>query len=144
MLFFTLSLKALLSETPACKNYCFGHTCYHLHKHNYLGQVGRDLLTSSSLVPLLNQGQSELPRAVPCQILSISNNGDSTTSLEDLHQSLTIPTVKEHFLMFWWSFVHFNLTPLPSVLSLATNEKSLAPTTSFPLIRYLCTWIRFS
>uniref|UniRef100_A0A8C6ZNU2 Uncharacterized protein n=1 Tax=Nothoprocta perdicaria TaxID=30464 RepID=A0A8C6ZNU2_NOTPE len=57
----------------------------------------------------------------------ISREGDSTTSLGSLCQGSGTLTVKK-FLHTWrWNCLCFNLYPLPLVLSLATNEKSLAP-----------------
>lgn len=46
--------------------------------------------------------------------------------------------------VFTWNFMCFNLCPLPLVLSVGITEKSPAPPSSFPPIRYLDTLVRFS
>uniref|UniRef100_A0A8B9QH24 Glycoprotein endo-alpha-1,2-mannosidase n=2 Tax=Apteryx owenii TaxID=8824 RepID=A0A8B9QH24_APTOW len=54
------------------------------------------------------------------------------------------PCSKEVFLMFKWNFLCFSLCPLPLILSLGTTEKSLAPSSLDPPIRYLYLLIRIS
>ena len=85
---------------------------------------------------------SRLLRTMFRQLLNISKDGDRTTSLGNLCQSSITLTVKRGFLMFRWSLLCFNLCPLPLGLSLGTTEKSLAPSSLYPLFRYLCTLIR--
>jgi len=66
---------------------------------------------------------SRLHRTWSRQVLNISREGDSTTSLGSLFQCSVTLRVKKFFLMFSWNL----LCPLPLVLSLDTTEKSLAP-----------------
>jgi len=68
---------------------------------------------------------SRFHRKVSGQVLSISVEGNSITSLGSLfHCSVTL-TVKKFFLIFIWSFLYSSLCSLPYVLSLGTTEKSL-------------------
>jgi len=67
-------------------------------------------------------------------LLSISREGDSTTSLGSLFQCSVTLRGKKFFLMFRWNFLFFSLCPLPLVLLLGTTEKSLVPL----LVTYVC------
>ena len=55
---------------------------------------------------------------------------------DSLHSERVFPCVQIEFLCF-------NLCTLPLVLSLGTTEKSLSPSSSFLLARYLYTLMRF-
>ena len=80
---------------------------------------------------------SRLHRTLSRQVLNISREGDSTTSLGSLFQFSVTLRGKKFFLMFRWNFLCFSLCPLPLVLSLGTTEKSLAPFSWHPPFRYL-------
>lgn len=71
------------------------------------------------------------------QLLNISRDGDSTTSLGKLCQCSVTPTVKKCFLPHVFQFV-----PLPLVLSLDISEKSLALSSFHPPFGYLHTLMR--
>jgi len=71
--------------------------------------------------------QSRLDRTFSRQVLNISREGNSTTSLGSRFQCSVTLRGKKFFLMFSWNFLCFSLCPLPLVLSLGTTEKSLAP-----------------
>jgi len=95
--------------------------------HRMVG-VGRDLCGSSSPTPLPKQGHlQQLHRNLSRRVLNISTEGDSTSSLRSLFQCSVTLRGKKFFLMFRRNFLCFGLCPLPLVLSLATTEKSLAP-----------------
>ena len=70
---------------------------------------------------------SRLHSTASSRVLSISREGDSTTSLGSLGQGSVTLRGKKFFLVFSWSFLCFSLCPLPLVLSLGTTEQSLAP-----------------
>ena len=74
-------------------------------------------------------------------LLSISKDADSTTALDNLCQHLVTLTVRKCFLMFRGHLLCFCLCPLPLVLSLGTNAKSLAPSYPHPPFRYSYTLI---
>lgn len=59
-----------------------------------------------------------------------------------MYQYLTILTIKNWVFVSRWNFLLFNLCLLPLVLSPATTEENLAPSSSFPHIRYLYTLVR--
>lgn len=91
--------------------------------------------------------QSQLPRPVPSQGLSIFKNGSTTTSLGNLCQCL-IPLKAKISLLVLTGFANFYfgpftlfmiLGPLPHVLH---TEKSPASSFSLPSTEYLYTWIR--
>jgi len=91
-------------------------------------RVGRDLCGSYSPTLLLKQDHLQQAAWDLVQVgLSISREGDSTTSLGSLFQCSATLQIKKFFLMFSWNFLCFSLCPLPIVLSLGTTEKSLAP-----------------
>ena len=91
---------------------------YQEDNHRMVG-VGRDLCGSSSPTPLLKQGHPErLHRTASRQVLNISREGDSTTSLGSLFQGSVTLRRKKFFLMFRRNFLCFSLCPLPLVLSL--------------------------
>ena len=69
---------------------------------------------------------SRLHRTLSRQVLNISREGDSTTSLGSLFQCSVALRGTKFFLMFRRNFLCLSLCPLPLVLSLGT-EKSLAP-----------------
>jgi len=95
--------------------------------HRMFG-VGRDLWGSPSPTPCQSRvTYSRLHRTLFRRGLSISREGDSTTSLGSLGQGSVTLRVKKFFLLFSWSFLCFSLCPLPLVLSLGTTGKSLAP-----------------
>lgn len=66
-----------------------------------------------------------LLRAVSSQVLNISRDGYSTTSLSKLFQNLIAFKVKSFFLTFQWILLYFSLCPLSLVFSLGTTEKTL-------------------
>jgi len=70
--------------------------------------------------------QTWLPRTVSRQLLTISKDGDCTTSLANLLQCSGTPTVKMCFLRFKQILLCSILCPFPPVLPLGTTEKSLA------------------
>ena len=76
-------------------------------------------------------------RTTSRQVVNICREGESTASLGSLFQCSVTLRGKKFFLMFSWSFLCFNLCPLPLVLSLGTTEKSLAPSSWHPPFRYL-------
>jgi len=82
---------------------------------------------------------SQLPRTMSRWLLNTCKEQESTTSLGNLCQSSATLTVKKYFLMFRWSLLRFSLCPLPLVLSLGTNEKSLDLSFLQPPFRYLYT-----
>lgn len=53
--------------------------------------------------------------ATSCQVLDISKDGHSTSSLGNLLLGLTIPIIKKKklFFMFKWDFPCFGVCPLP-------------------------------
>jgi len=69
---------------------------------------------------------SRLHRTLSRQVLNISREGDSTTSLGRLFQCSITLRVKKFFFVLSWNFLCFSLCPLPLVLSLDTTEKCLA------------------
>ena len=77
--------------------------------------------------PSAKTGPSRAVRNLSRQVLNISGEGESTTSLSSLLQCSVILIVKKFFLILRWNFIYFSLCPLPLVLSLGTTEKSLAP-----------------
>jgi len=70
---------------------------------------------------------SRLHRTLSRQVLNISKEGDSTTSLGNLFQCSVTLRGKKFFLMFRGNFLCFSLCPLSLLLLLGTTEKSLAP-----------------
>ena len=101
--------------------------------------------------------QSQLPRTMPRGLLSISKDGDSTTSLGNLchpQSKKMFPDVQKEPPVFqvvptapgpgtehhWKEPGSILFAPL--VLSLGTTEKSLAPSSWHPLFRYSpSTWL---
>ena len=81
--------------------------------------------------PQLKQGHLE-PRTMSRWLLSISREGDATTSLGN-HQC---------FLMFRQHLTCFSFCPLCLVLSLGIIEKSLAPSSLYLPFRYLYALMR--
>uniref|UniRef100_A0A8C6ZQQ9 Uncharacterized protein n=1 Tax=Nothoprocta perdicaria TaxID=30464 RepID=A0A8C6ZQQ9_NOTPE len=66
-------------------------------------------------------------RVASRRVLKTSRVGDSTTSLGSLFQGSGTLTVEKFFLTWRRNFLCFSLWPLPLVLSLATSENSLSP-----------------
>lgn len=62
-------------------------------------------------------------------LLKFPKEGDSITPMGNLCQCSITHTVKKQFLMFRWNILGSSLCTLPLVLSLDTNEMSLAPFT---------------
>ena len=75
--------------------------------------------------------------------MNIIKNGDSITSVGKLCQCLLTLTVNKCCLIFRQNLLCFCLCPLPLVLSLGTNVKSLARSCLHPSFRYLYTLIRY-
>ena len=74
---------------------------------------GRDLCGSSSPPPCRSRvAYSRLHRTLSRQVLNISREGDSTTSLGSLCQGSTTLRGKKFFLMFRRNFLCFSLCPL--------------------------------
>ena len=87
--------------------------------------VGRDLKRSSSPTTLLNQvAYHRSHRSVSRQILNISLERDSTTSLGNLFQYSVILTVKMLFCMLIRNFLCSGFRPLFFVLSLCTLRRA--------------------
>ncbi|NWX99061.1 HDA10 deacetylase, partial [Nothoprocta ornata] len=86
---------------------------------------------------LMHEGHRSTSR----QVGKTSREGDSTTSLGSPCQGSVTLTAKKFFLIQRWNILCFNLYPLPLVLSLATTEKSLAPSSLYSPLRYLDTLI---
>jgi len=85
-----------------------GESILFFQNHRILG-VGRDLCGSSSPAPCQSRvSQSRLHRTSSRQVLNISREGDSTTSLGSLFQGSVTLRVK-FFLMFRWNFLCFSL-----------------------------------
>ena len=80
---------------------------------------------------------SRLHRTASRQVLNISRDGDSTTSLGNLFQCFVTLKVSKLFLLFRWNFLCFIVCLLPLVLSVGTTEKSLAPSSWHLPLRYL-------
>ena len=80
---------------------------------------------------------NRLHRTSSRQVLNISREGDSTTSLGSLFQGSVTLRGKKFFLLFRRNFLCFSLCLLPLVLSLGTTEKSLAPFSWHPALIYL-------
>ena len=80
---------------------------------------------------------SRLHKTLSKQVLNTSRVGDSANSLGSLFQCSVTLRVKKFFLMFRRNFIFFSLCPLSLVLSLGTTEKSLAPSSWHPPLRYL-------
>ena len=99
---------------------------------------GRDLWDHLVQTPCQSRvTQSRLHRTLSRQVLNISRERHSTTSLGNLfHCSVTLRG-KKFFLMFRQIFLCFSLSLLPLVLSLGTTEKSLASSSWHPPLRYL-------
>jgi len=76
------------------------------------------------------------------QLLSISKDGDTTTSLGNLHQCLVTLTIKKYFLVFRGKLLCFSMFLLSLVLFLGTTGKSLTLSYLHPHFRYLCILIR--
>lgn len=88
-------------------------------------EARRDLQKLSTL--------SKLLRAMPDRVLTIPTHGDSTASLDNLIQCSTNHTVKNLFLTFKWSFLHFNqCSLLPAILLGTTKESGSTSFTSTP------------
>ncbi|XP_052646855.1 uncharacterized protein LOC128143559 [Harpia harpyja] len=83
------------------------------------------------------------PRTVSRQIVTVSKDGDSTTSLGNLCQSLVTLTLKKCFLMFRGNLLCFSLCPLPLVLLLGATEKILAPSFSHPPFSPYFHWLLY-
>ena len=99
-----------------------------ISQNHRMFRVGRDLCGSSSPSPCQSRvTQSRLHRTASRQVLNISREGDSTTSLGSLFKGSVTLRGKKFFLMFRRNFLCLSLCPLPLVLSLGTTEKSLAP-----------------
>lgn len=91
-----------------------------------MAEVGRDLWRCSGPTPeQAGPRTARLLRATFSQHLSISKDGDSTTSLGSLCQCLITLTVNHFFLMFRWIFLYFNLCHYLFITSLGTTGKSL-------------------
>lgn len=100
-----------------------GPLCHFLVQHPYSRQVSYNRLLD----------------IMPSEILSISIDGTFSTSLGNVFQCLNN---KKVFSWFRWNFMCFRLCSLLLVLSLGTNENSMAPFSSSHPIRYLYTWVR--
>ena len=79
------------------------------------------------------------------QVFNISSGGDSTTFLDNLSHCLIALTVKrkqKSVFLCLYGIPCVSICAHGLILSTSTAEKSLAPFSSFPLIRYLYTPIR--
>lgn len=104
--------------------------------------MGWDLWRSFCPTRLFKQEHPELPRTMTWQLLNMSREGDSVTSLGKLCQCSIIITVKSGFLMFRGKLLCLRACLWPLVLSLGTTEKSLAPSSFYPPFRYLYPFVK--
>lgn len=74
-------------------------------------------------------------RIVSRQLLDISSEGSSTTSLGSLFQCSVTYIVRKFFLMFRLNFLCISFCLLPVVLLLGTTKKTLAPPSWHTLFR---------
>lgn len=63
-------------------------------------------------------------KTIPSHHFNMCRYGNSTTSLSNLRQCLSTPTMDKNFLMFRLYIPCFSLCPLPLILSLGTSEES--------------------
>lgn len=71
-------------------------------------------------------------RATPIHLLNTSREGDSTTSLNSLFQSLTTLLVKFFFVISSLNLTWHNLRSFPFAILLASWDKRLTPTSLQP------------
>lgn len=89
-----------------------------------MAEIGRDLWRESGVQSHWGSvTYSQTPRTVPRQLLSISEDGDSTTYLGHVCQDSVILVFKKCFFTFRGNLLCFGLCPLPLVLALGTPEK---------------------
>lgn len=89
-----------------------------------MAEIGRDLWRSSGVQSHLRSvTYSQTPRTVSRQLLSISEDGDSTTYLGHVCQDSVILLFKKYFFTFRGNLLCFGLCPLPLVLALGNAEK---------------------
>lgn len=89
-------------------------------------EAGKHIWSTSR--PTLVQGRGSCSRFLTAMfswVLSISMDGNYTTSLGNLFHCLITLTIEKLFLIFRWNFLSFEF-----VLSQDTNEKSLDPYSS--------------
>ena len=96
-------------------------------QNHRIAGVGRDLKWSPSPTPY-NRSRRWASR----QVLNISIEEDSKSSLGNLFQCYVIFTVKKFFCIFVWNFLHSSFRPVLLVLSLCITEKSLAKSVCLP------------
>lgn len=83
----------------------------------------------------VGSSQSTWHRSSPRWFLSMSSEGDSTSSLNNLFQNADTCTVK-FLLLFRWSFQCLGFCLLPIVLVLGTTKRSLASSSWPPRFRH--------
>lgn len=76
-------------------------------QENTIIQVGQGFLRSPSPISLSNQGQLQQVAEGCVQSDFDSSYGEYSPSEQPV--LVSVPTIKEHLVMFWWNFVHFNL-----------------------------------
>ena len=72
-----------------------------------IAEVGRDLKGFSSPAPCSKQ--SQLKQVVWDRVQSDFDSSYGEYSPSEQPVLVSVPTIKEHLVMFWWNFVHFNL-----------------------------------
>ena len=70
---------------------------------------------------------NRLYRKTSREVLSISREGDSTTSLGSLFQCSAIHEVKKFFLIFRWNLLCSSLCPLPLIIISGHHWKEVGP-----------------
>ena len=133
----TEAFRNNIHQTRPVKTETLAWSATQSQNHRMFG-IGRDLY-GSSIQPSCRSRvtYSRLHRTLSRRVLNISREGDSTTSLSSLFQCSVTLRGKKFFLISSWNFLCFSLCPLPLVLSLGTTEKSLAPSSRHPPLRYL-------
>lgn len=127
----------LLSSTKEKKYYApqkvkclFSNTFHFIHR---MVEVVRKLWRWSGPISLLEH--SHLPRTTSRQLLYLSKDGNSTTSLDNLCKCLVSCTMRKCFLIFRWNLLCFSCTLYP----LSCTKKSLVPASLHPHLN-TCWW----
>ena len=130
-MFFNVAAKVVnLGEYPSCSLLNILFDIYFYRNESITEWSGLEGTSVGHLVqpPCRSRGTcSRLHRTLSRQVLNISREGDSTTSLGSLFQCSVTLRWKKFFLIFRRNFLCFRLCPLPLVLPLGTTEKSLVP-----------------
>lgn len=100
-----------------------------------MNEDGKDIRRLSSTNPLFEEGQWK--QIHEDHVYLSFEYGNSTTSLYNPFQCSVTHSEKPFLKQ---SFLNFNLSWFPLVLSLGTTEKNLVQSSLFPSIRYLYRW----